>query len=310
LNATSRQNPDKFLVPYFNRPCPINWDKEFGRKAPIVVEIGFGIGEYLLRCAEQNPGKDFIGIEINFALIKKVIKRLCVAKIANVRLLKAHAAIAFEYLFALKTISHIDSLFSFPWPKKRHHRHRLFQTDFLRLVNSRLVPGGILRIVTDDEAYFHWILKQNQGAGFKSTKKTISAQFNTRFERKWQAEGQRCFFQVELEKKTHVRIPVKKAQSIPSLLVPRFGVENYAPRSLTGTESIIFKKFTFDGKKQKGCQIVLTAEGPLIQRFIVWIKRSARGWVADIDQNARILRTKLVKKSLARIAKACRKIRS
>ncbi|MFA6379254.1 MAG: tRNA (guanosine(46)-N7)-methyltransferase TrmB [Candidatus Omnitrophota bacterium] len=307
MSVILNQNTDKFLVSYFNEPLPINWNKEFGRKAPLVIEIGFGTGEYLLECAKQNPDKNFVGIEINFELIKKTLKRIKNANITNVRLLKIHATIALEYLFAAQSITHIDSLFSFPWPKKRHHRHRLFKTDFLKMVNNRLEKEGTLRIVTDNKPYFSWILKQNQATGLTLKKNNIPAQFNTRFERKWQAQGQKLFFQALLTKTSHLRVPVKKTQAIPPMFCAHFDPKTYAPRSITGEKSIIFKKFRFDEKKKQGSQIIFTAEDPLLQGFAVSIKRCSKKWKIELNKNEKIIKTKLVKKSLLQMLKACEK---
>jgi len=310
LSTTSKQHTDPFLVSYFNRPYPINWQKEFGRDALLFVEVGFGNGEYLIDCAKKNPDKNFIGIEINIELIKKALKRIRTANLSNVRLLKIHAAIAFEYLFAPQTIAHIDSLFSFPWPKKRHHHHRLFQTNFLKIVNNRLVNNGTLMIVTDDKPYFRWILKQNRRTGLRLKKNTIPAQFNTRFERKWQEEGQRLFFQALLTKTSTVRVLTKKAQLIPPVACSRFDPKRYTPKSATGKESIIFKKFIFDEKKKIGRQVIVTAEDFLTQRFTVTLKRSGRRWNIELGTKERIIKTKAVKKSLHLMARACQKSRS
>jgi tRNA (guanine-N7-)-methyltransferase len=307
LSATFKQNTDKFLVPYFNRALPIRWEQEFGRKAPLIIEIGFGTGEYLLNCAKQNPDKNFVGIEINFELIKKVLKRIHASDLQNIRLLKIHATIALEYLFASQSITRIDSLFSFPWPKKRHHRHRLFKTDFLKMANDRLEKNGTLLIVTDDKPYFHWILKQNRGTGFKTKKSTIPAQFNTRFERKWKSEGQDRFFQALLTKTSHLRVPVKKTQAIEPLFCSHFHPGTYAPKSITGEKSIIFKKFRFDEKKKQGRQIIFAAEDPLLQGFTVMITRDSKKWKLELSDSERIIRTKLVKKSLLQMMKACQK---
>jgi len=310
LSATSKQNIDNFFVSHFNRLYPIDWDKEFGRKAPLMVEIGFGNGDYLIDCAIKNPEKNFVGIEINFDLIKKALQRISRAHIHNVRLLKIHATVALEYLFAAQTITHIDSLFSFPWPKKRHHVHRLFKTDFLKMVNNRLRKEGTLRVVTDDKHYFAWILKQNRATGLKMKKETIPAQFNTRFERKWQDAGQTLFFQALFTKKSHLAIPTKKVQVIPPIFCSHFYPATYAPKSMTGKESIIFKKFTFDEKKRQGRQMIFTAENCLNQRFAVLIKHCSRGWKVELGNDKEMIKTKIVRKSLSQMAKACQKTKS
>lgn len=307
MNATSKLLTDKCLILYFDRLLPVDWDKEFGRKAPLMVEVGFGTGEYLLERARQNPDQNFVGLEINFELIKKTLKRIHAQKITNIRLVKVHALIALEYLFAPRSITRMEALFPFPWPKKRHHRHRLFKKNFFKLLNNRLTEQGQLMIVTDDKPFFAWVLAQARGTGFQTTKTEIPAQFQTRFERKWQAQGQDSFFQAMFIKKTHQRANVKKVQDIPPAFFSRFDPETYTPRSVTGAQSIIFKKFRFDERRQEGRQLVFAVEEPLVQGFTVLIQRDGKKWKAGLSGNEKILRTHLVKKGVRTAQKACRK---
>jgi len=312
LNAISKQNIIKKNSPvgfisHFNQSYPIDWDKEFGRAAPLVVEIGFGNGEYLIENARQNPDKNFIGIEINFDLIKKAARRMQSSNVANIRLLKIHATIALEYLFPSKSISQIYSLFPFPWPKKRHHHHRLFNKAFLKLANNRLIDGGTFLVVTDDKPYFKWILAQNHATGLKAQKEIIQPKFNTRFERIWKEGGQEDFFQILFKKITHARAPLKKETLIAPTIIKKFNPKKYAPKSITGTKSIIFKKFIYDEKKKKGSQLVLTAEKNLTQGFLIFFDHSLKGWKIELSTKDRIIKTKLVQKSFEKIIEACRR---
>ncbi|MCX5680954.1 MAG: tRNA (guanosine(46)-N7)-methyltransferase TrmB [Candidatus Omnitrophica bacterium] len=308
MNTTSRQNTDKFFLSYFNRSYPIDWPKEFGRKAPLIVEIGFGNGEYLVQSAQKNPDKDFVGIEINIHLIKKVLRRIKGTNVTNVRLLRLNAAVAFEYLFSPRSATQIYSLFPFPWPKKKHHRQRLFKNAFLKLVNNRLVQDGTFMIVTDDKKYFTWILKQNRATGLKAEKEIIPPKFNTRFERIWHEGGQNHFFQILFKKASHLRVPLKKEYPVEPILLKKFSPEKYAPKSITGPESIIFKKFIYDEKKKKGRQFIVIAEDNLTQRFSIFIERVRGGWRVECNPTDRIIKTKLVKKSLKKIIRACQAI--
>lgn len=307
MNATSKQNTGKrqALPPgffsHFGCPFPIDWAKVFGRVAPLVVEIGFGNGEYLISNAVKNPDKNFIGVEINFDLIKKASRRIDAKNIQNVRLLKIHAAVALDYLFAPKTIEQIYALFPFPWPKKRHVRHRLFTTKFLKLANSRLVDKGTLLIVTDDKPFFNWTLTQNRATGFSAKSEIVPPKFCTRFERIWQEEGQKKFFQVLFTKIKHARVSPKNECAALPTVIPKFDPQTFSPRSVTGARSIIFKRFLFDEKKKKGNQMVITAEENLTQRFLILIERTGKGWQARLNPFDRIIKTDLVEESLERM---------
>lgn len=272
--------------------------------APLVVEIGFGNGEYLVSNAVKNPDKNFIGLEINFDLVKKASRRIAAENISNIRLLKIHAAVALKYLFAPKTVTQIYALFPFPWPKKRHARHRLFTTKFLKLANSRLVDNGTFLIVTDDKPLFNWTLAQNRETGLRAKKEIIPPKFRTRFEQIWQEEGQKKFFQVLFTKVKHARVPQGYECAALPTAVKRFDPAKFAPRSATGARSIIFKRFIFDAKKKTGSQLVVTAEENLTQCFLILIKRKTKGWRAELEPCGRIIRTELVKKSLEIVARS------
>ena len=117
---------------------PIDWAQQFGRQAPIEVEIGFGNGEFLVREAQVHPELNFVGIEQEWASAQRALRRLAQVKILNVRVLLVDARIALERLFLPQTVQRVYALFPCPWPKERHVKHRLFAQTFLTLLNSRL----------------------------------------------------------------------------------------------------------------------------------------------------------------------------
>jgi tRNA (guanine-N7-)-methyltransferase len=170
----------------------------------IEVEIGFGSGEYLLRRATEYPDRLFIGIEKKSGLITDVAKKVAIHNLDNIRLLDSCARNAFTCLFPACSISRAYSLFPDPWPKKRHIKHRLFSTQYLCLLNNRLISGGEALIVTDSEDYCNWVLKQLPGTGFEVENSTIPPQFDTRFERKWLEQDLSTFFRILLRKTEHI----------------------------------------------------------------------------------------------------------
>lgn len=310
MKTISNPAIDRFFLQHLELQRPISWQDIFGRQAPLVVEIGFGDGEYLIASAEKNPDKDFIGVEINGGLIRKALRLIAAKDLKNVRLLKVHTTIALEYLFEKNSLSEIYALFPFPWPKKRHHRHRLFNTKFLKLANNRLKARGTFMVTTDYKPYFDWILKQNKDTGFRLKKHQIKPQFHTRFERKWREEGQKRFFQLVFIKKTHKKILAKKEYDLPTLFCRAFNPKTYKPKSITGPKSIIFKYFDFDARRKKGKIGMLIAEENLTQRFSVLIDKKKSGWEIRVNELDRILKTATVKKALEEILKACQKTRS
>jgi tRNA (guanine-N7-)-methyltransferase len=170
----------------------------------IEVEIGFGSGEYLLRRATEYPDRLFIGIEKKSGLITDVAKKVAIHNLDNIRLLDSCARNAFTCLFPACSISRAYSLFPDPWQKKRHIKHRLFSTQYLCLLNNRLISGGEALIVTDSKDYCNWVLKQLPGTGFEVESSTIPPQFDTRFERKWLEQDLSTFFRILLRKTEHI----------------------------------------------------------------------------------------------------------
>jgi tRNA (guanine-N7-)-methyltransferase len=124
---------------------------------PLVVEIGFGRGEFLLALAEQNPEQAFVGIELSYKRTLKMARRVARLGIANVALVEARAQDVLRDALPDASVACFWLNFPDPWPKKRHARRRFVQPEALAWIARRLVPGGLLRIATDDPSYAEWI---------------------------------------------------------------------------------------------------------------------------------------------------------
>jgi tRNA (guanine-N7-)-methyltransferase len=127
------------------------------RALPLVVEIGFGRGEFLLALAEREPEQAFVGIELSYKRALKMARRLALRKISNVAIVEARAEVVLGEALADASVSCFWLNFPDPWPKKRHARRRFVQPAALAWIARRLAPGGLLRIATDDPAYAEWI---------------------------------------------------------------------------------------------------------------------------------------------------------
>ena len=124
---------------------------------PLVLEIGFGRGEFLLDLAERHPETGHVGVEYSFKRTLKLARRLARTPLRNVRLCEATGE---EFAAEILPDASVDVLwikFPDPCPKKRHHRRRLIQPAFVALAARRLVPGGMLRVATDHRDYAEWI---------------------------------------------------------------------------------------------------------------------------------------------------------
>lgn len=121
----------------------------FGRRSDVVLEVGFGNGETLVQQAADNPGKDFIGIEVHEPGVGHAMLKARDAGIGNLKLIMHDAIDVLTQQVPDGSLARVNLYFPDPWPKKRHHKRRIVQHDFLRLITDRLRENGVLNIATD-----------------------------------------------------------------------------------------------------------------------------------------------------------------
>ena len=257
---------------------PVDWAQQFGRQAPLVVEIGFGNGEFLAREAQAHPEHNLVGIEQEWASVQRGLRRLAQANVPNVRLLLVDARIALERLFMPQTVQSVYALFPCPWPKERHSKHRLFAQAFLTLLNSRLVPDGEVQMVTDHEPYLHWVLAQVPETGLVAEWTTIAPRFSTKYERKWCETGQQEFYDLRLRKTTHVARPLIEDAILQTHRIDYFDPTHFQLGTRHGAITVTCKEFLYDARRQKGMVWVLVAEMGLTQDFWIEIARHGSAW--------------------------------
>jgi tRNA (guanine-N7-)-methyltransferase len=140
-------------------PTLLDLDRAFGRAAPKVLEIGFGMGETTARIAAQHPECDYLGIEVYGPGIGSLLKRVAELGLTNVRVIQHDAAEVLRDMIAPEVLDGVHVYFPDPWPKKRHHKRRLLQAPFVALVASRMKAGAYLHVATDWEDYARQILE-------------------------------------------------------------------------------------------------------------------------------------------------------
>lgn len=176
------------------RAAPLDFDQTFGRQAPRVMEIGFGDGELLAELARQNPGIDFLGVEVHEPGVGHCLLLIEKYGLTNVRIIRHDAIEVLREQIPAGSLQELKLLFPDPWPKKRHHKRRIVQPSFVALVASRLAPGGLFHIATDWAPYAEHI------AAVLSAEPTLLAQPSaiarrpsTRFERRGERLGHEVF---------------------------------------------------------------------------------------------------------------------
>ena len=128
---------------------PLDFGKMFNRDAPVTLEIGFGNGETLVQQAGENPDNDYLGVEVHEPGIGHCLLAARDAGINNLKLIAHDAIEVLETAVPAAALQRINLYFPDPWPKKRHHKRRIVQLDFLELCADRLQSRGTLHIATD-----------------------------------------------------------------------------------------------------------------------------------------------------------------
>ncbi len=141
----------------------LDLDAVFGRRAPRILEIGFGNGDSLAAMAQARPEADFLGIEVYRPGIGHLLLRARALELANLRVIGADAAEVVERHLAPASLERIQIFFPDPWPKKRHRKRRLIQPGFAALLAEKLKSGGQLHLASDWEEYARAMLETLNG---------------------------------------------------------------------------------------------------------------------------------------------------
>lgn len=143
------------ILHYSRMPWPTDWTALYGRERPLLLEIGFGGGQYLVNWAKSRPDANLLGLEISLPALRRGARKIAVAGLENVRVLQGDSRAILQLMFtAVDTpIREVVINFPDPWPKPGHHHRRLISDDFLHLLATRVPPGTPLDINTDHADY-------------------------------------------------------------------------------------------------------------------------------------------------------------
>lgn len=146
-----------FGIPY--QPQQLDLAAAFGRSAPTIFEIGFGMGDTTAAIAKSRPEQNYLGIEVHTPGVGSLLKQLSEGEINNVRIIQHDAVEVLRDMIAPASLDGAHIFFPDPWPKKRHHKRRLIQGPLIALLASRLKPGGYLHCATDWQEYAEQMLE-------------------------------------------------------------------------------------------------------------------------------------------------------
>ena len=142
---------DKWSIPYSQ--TLLDPAIAFGRTAPVILEIGFGMGETSEQIALARPQDNFLGVEVFEAGVGALLKRIEASSLNNIRIIQHDAVEVLRHMIAPDSLAGVHIYFPDPWPKKRHHKRRLIQPPLINLLASRMAPGAYLHCATDWEHY-------------------------------------------------------------------------------------------------------------------------------------------------------------
>ncbi len=159
MTDAQRRALDELLPRYAVNSDLTDLRDAFDSQAPLVVEIGFGNGQALAWMAANEPDKRFIGIEVHEPGVGRLLRSLESEALANVRVAMTDAVEVLSRQTVADSLDEVRIFFPDPWPKKRHHKRRLIQPDFIELASARIKPGGLLHLATDWAPYAEWMVE-------------------------------------------------------------------------------------------------------------------------------------------------------
>jgi tRNA (guanine-N7-)-methyltransferase len=161
VSNAQRRAHDTLLPRYGIEYAPqiIDLDTVFNRHAPKILEIGFGMGETTAAIAAAHPAHDYLGIEVHTPGVGSLLKVVAEQNLDNVRIIQHDAVEVLRNMIAPGALDAVHIFFPDPWPKKRHHKRRLIQPEFVALLASRMKNGAYVHVATDWKEYAEQILE-------------------------------------------------------------------------------------------------------------------------------------------------------
>jgi len=311
-----------YLLRWLESPWPLPLDACFGRRAPRVLEAGFGNGDFLVGLAQRRPETDFLGIETSWGSVQRLLRRIAAARLVNVRVLMGDAAFLLDRTIPPESLREIYVNFSDPWRKSRHHNRRLIQPAFLETVWRRLETGGVVTVATDHAEYADWIARAFEGqdrlvpVSGTTRVPSIPGRRTTRYEAKALAAGKPIHYFVWNKPRPcpEPESPAAKEEpSMPNVILEgtlregRLWPDPAVPaiREHRGETEILIRFTGLYRDVDRGGWFVstLVKEGPLTQHFgVLLAPRPNRRFVLNLAEVGRPRPTQGVKRAIYRLA--------
>ena len=201
---TARASLEKFSI---KDPCFLDikthpdWANIFGNGNPLKVEIGFGMGDFLIEMATREPHSNFIGIDFTKSGVQSLLTKVKAYQLGNIRVVYGDARNKLSALFRDEELETVYVNFPDPWPRKRHLKRRLFNPEFVNLIAQKLGSGGHVYLATDSESYAQQMMEyfdaepscqnMNQPSGFLGSRKGLP---KTKYEKSFIYAGEKTYY--------------------------------------------------------------------------------------------------------------------
>jgi len=305
----------KYLIePRLFAGLPPDWRWVFGREAPLVVEIGFGNGEFLAEEAANHPEFDYVGFELSLTCIEKAGRKFYAAGLGNVRVVRLDGRFGLRELFADESVREVIVNFPCPWPKARHAERRLVNEGFVRTLAAVLEPGGRFELTTDALFFAEEARDKLAATGCFEVQgpHEIQGGSRTRYERKWRSRGRPIYRLVaekgapaKIERIVEGRMPhVRLKTELDKVDIPKVvvGLKEVWPRGAF----VIKEAFVAPG----GHEVLLRAfatDEDFSQHFFISVSKDRKGWIVQLDSATVPFRTSAVKRAVFAVASTLEK---
>ncbi len=270
---------------------------------PLLVEVGFGRGDFLVYLARRRPEAVVLGIENSISCVDRARRRVLREGLPNVRLLLGDARLVVKELLPPGSVSAFFVNFPCPWPKRRHEGRRLFSEGSAGFFLSALCPGGILRLLTDEEWYAEEVALAFEGEGGVEISLSTYAggEVVTKYEQRWRSMG-KPIFELLVRKRESTPSPVALEEEVRLLQFDlRVRFDSLDESSLASLEGVklegegwsAFVKDLYRGKRSYIWRVFLREEG-LLQIFFVELVPRGDGCMLKLDSATQPYRTRAV----------------
>lgn len=292
------------LVNYKTAEKPLPFDD-------LLVEVGFGRGDFIVRLAKENPDRTIFGIEISGISVEKLVRRVKRENLKNVYCTRIDAYWGFYLLFRDGSVERVYMNYPDPWFKKRHVKRRLTRRENLYVFAKKLKEGGEIVIRTDHYPFVEYTLEeaeylQSFSSGLRSLKVDEPL---TKYERKWLSMGKELY-ELTLKKVRDpkpLRIPeIKEVKELfPVKIKDKPDLEKLRNLEVRLAEEVYLKLFdAYEGDKGILLEVLLSEEG-FVQKFYLIFREKGGGWILDVSPFSQVLRTENLQKVIEFVAKEC-----